>query len=146
MDLVEVIKEEWQTHKADLDRSAYFELMYNLIKALWHDQNTGYRIYNKIKHGTVILGSSKILNSENNDAPAVIYAGFEKEMNDHPLIVEELTYSEEELINLQNGVLEVYKRIRQLLAIYRYKNYPDYLTNKGFLNPLDFLRQPKPIK
>ncbi len=127
-----------------LDIHAFYSELYQNILAWKNDQEKRFRIYNKIKHGAAVVGSAKILNSKNENAPAVIYADKDANLTDHPLIVHSLHFIKDEFILLQNGVVKVSDCIRDLLAIYLCKNYPDFLKKQGFSSPLLFFQQRRP--
>lgn len=123
--------------------SFYGELYKNILDWM-EDQQKRFRMYNKIKHGPVVIGSAKLLNNKNENAPAVIYSDESANLTDHPLIVHSLHFTEEEFILLQHGTLKVSDCIRDLLAIYLCKSYPDFLVKQGFSSPLLFFTQRRP--
>jgi len=120
--------------------------LYRNIFAWMKDQEKRFRIYNKIKHGPAVVGSARLLNRTNKDAPAAIYSDENANLTDHPLMVHSLDFTEIEFVLLQNGVIKVGDCIRDLIAIYLCKNYPDFLVKQGFSSPLLFFQQRRPIK
>ncbi len=118
--------------------------VYENIIAWKGDQEKRFKIYNKIKHGMSVVGSAQILNNKNKNFPAVIYSDEEADLSDHPLIVHCFHFAEDEFILLHNGVIKISDCIRDLIAIYMCKNYPDFLKAKGFSSPLLFFRQRNP--
>ena len=127
-----------------LDIPNFYTDLHQNVLAWMKDQEKRFRIYNKIKHGAAVIGSAKLLNNKNENAPAVIYADETANLTDHPLIVHSLHFTETEFILLQHGVIKVGDCIRDLIAIYLCKNYPDFLTKQGFSSPLLFFQQRKP--
>lgn len=127
-----------------LDIHAFYSDLYQNILAWKNGQEKRFKIYNKIKHGAAVIGSAKLLNVKNENAPAVIYADKTANLSDHPLIVHSLHFTEDEFILLQNGVVKISDCIRDLVSIYLCKNYPDFLRNKGFSSPLLFFQQRRP--
>lgn len=124
----------------------FYSELYQNILAWMKDQEKRFKVYNKIKHGAAVVGSAQLLNNKNKNAPAVIYSDEGANLTDHPLIVHSLHFTEDEFILLQYGVLKVSDCIRDLLAIYLCKNYPDFLVKQGFFSPLLFFQQRRPTK
>lgn len=129
-----------------LDVEKFYCELYKDIVDWKKDQEKRFRIYNKIKHGPVIFGSAQILNSKNPNSPAVIYVDHSTKLTDHPLIVHSLHFTEDEFLLLQSGAGKISDCIRNLLAIYLCKNYPDFLKKKGFSSPLLFFKERRPRK
>lgn len=121
----------------------YSNLYKNLVD--WaQDQEKRFSMYNKIKHGPSIVGSARIFNSKNKNAPAVVYVDHDTNLKDHPLIVHTFHFTEEEFELLRRGVLKVGECIRDLISIYMCKNYSDFLKSKGFSSPLLFFDERRP--
>ena len=127
-----------------LDIPSFYKELYDNLIAWSEDQEKRFHIYNKIKHGPAIVGSAKIFNPSNENAPAVVYADPEADLTDHPLIVHSLNFKEDEFILLRSGVLKISRCIRDLISIYTCKNYPDFLRDKGFSSPLLFFTERRP--
>ncbi len=129
-----------------LDTTIFYKDLYKNIIFWKNDQEKRFRIYNKIKHGMAIVGNAQLFNNKNKNAPAVIYADKNANLSDHPLIVHSLHFAETEFVLLQNGVIKVSDCIRDLLAIYLCKNYPDFLKKQGFSSSLLFFKNRRPGK
>jgi hypothetical protein len=129
----------------ELDLNVFYKDLYDNLVAWSKDQEKRFTIYNKIKHGPAIVGSAKIFNKKNENAPAVVYADPNANLTDHPLIVHSLSFKEDEFILLRGGVLKISQCIRDLISIYMCKNYPDFLKGKGFSSPLIFFKESRPI-
>jgi hypothetical protein len=127
------------------DIPKFYTELYQNIFAWMGDQEKRFKIYNKIKHGMPVIGSAQLLNSKNENAPAVIYEDRNADHVDHPLIVHSLHFTEDEFTLLQNGVMKISDCIRDLLALYLCKNYPDFLIKQGFSSPLLFFKERRPF-
>ncbi len=130
----------------NLDPRIFYNDLYENIIAWQNDQEKRFKIYNKIKHGMAVVGSAQLFNNKNKNAPAVIYANKNANLINHPLIVHSLHFTETEFVLLQNGVVKVSNCIKDLLAIYLCKNYPDFLKKQGFTSPLLFFKNRRPNK
>lgn len=128
----------------DLDIPFFLDELYKNLVAWSVDQEKRFRMYNKIKHGPVVVGSARIFNSANQNAPAVVYVDPETDLKDHPLIVHSLKFTETEFVLLRSGVMKIAHCIRDLLSIYMCKNYPDFLKEKGFSSALLFFKERRP--
>lgn len=129
-----------------LNKIQFYSELYSNVKDWMGDQEKRFRIYNKIKHGPIVLGSGKILNKTNPNSPAVVYSDRGAKFTDHPLVVHHLHFTEDEFLLLQAGVFKISDCIKDLLAIYLCKNYPDFLKKKGFSSPLIFFKERRPKK
>lgn len=129
-----------------LDIRVFYRDLYKNILAWKNDQEKRFKIYNKIKHGIAVVGSAQIFNNKNENAPAIVYADKNAKLTDHPLIVHSLHFTEAEFVLLQKGVVKASDCIKDLLAIYLCKNYPDFLEKQGFSSPLLFFKNRRPIK
>ena|SRR3989344_5123170 len=128
----------------EMNFQKFYNDLYNNLVAWSEDQEKRFRLYNKIKHGPAIVGSARIFNPKNEDAPAVVYADHSTDLTDHPLFVHSLHFKESEFILLRGGVLKISQCIRDLISIYMCKNYSDILKKKGFASPLFFFKQRRP--
>lgn len=124
--------------------SSFYDNLYKNLIDWSKDQEKRFRIYNKIKHGPVVVGSAQIFNSSNKNAPAVVYSNPTADLADHPLIVHSLHFTEDEFTLLRDGVLKISECIRDLISIYVCKNYPEFLKEKGFSSPLLFFKLRRP--
>lgn len=110
------------------------------IKSLARDQNKRLRMFNKIKHGGVVISNAKILKSSQPLGPAVIYVNPDETSAD-PLVLHSFKYEEKEFVLMKKRTMDVRKMIRELIAIYLIKQYPDFIQNKGLSSALELLKR-----
>lgn len=128
----------------ELELPTFYNELYENLVAWSKDQEKRFHVYNKIKHGPVVVGSAKIFNAKNENAPAVVYADPQADLMDHPLIVHSLHFTKDEFVLLRAGVFKVSNCIRDLISIYMCKNYSEFLNMKGFSSPLLFFKERRP--
>lgn len=105
-----------------------FEKLYNFfvvgLRSLAEDQKKRLKIYNKIKHGGVIVSDGHWFSKTLVQAPAAIYAdpkAFSKD--DHPLVIHGLKFNQDEFILMRAGIMKVRTIIQVLLSAYLCKEY-----------------------
>lgn len=110
------------------------------LKSLARDQDKRLRMFNKIKHGGVVISNAKILKSSQPLGPAVIYSNPDKTSADS-LVLHSFKYVEEEFVLIKRRIMDVRKIIRELITIYLIKQYPDFIKNKGLSSALELLKK-----
>lgn len=110
------------------------------LKSLASDQDKRLRMFNKIKHGGVVISNAKILKSSQSLGPGVIYSNPDKTSAD-PLVLHSFKYEEEEFILMKRRIMDVRKIIRELIAIYLIKQYSDFIKKKGLSSALELLKK-----
>lgn len=116
------------------------------LRSLGGDQRSRLKMFNKIKHGGVVLGDGSLPFSNNlvKGTPAVIYADPIKfRGDDHPLVIHGLKYTDDEFELMKAGVWKIVGIIKILLSIYLCREYEDFLLKKYPTNPLKILQKIK---
>lgn len=110
------------------------------IMGFSNDQKKRDRMYNKVKHGGLVVGNGKLFKSASPNAPAVIYPNNDT-ANPNPLRLHSFKYDESEIIKMKSGVLNTRRLIRELVAIYLIYKYPEFVKTKGNKSAIELLEK-----
>lgn len=129
--------------------SINFQNFYNFfirgLKDLSDDQNRRLKMFNKIKHGGIIVADgANFSNNLDKHMPAAIYSdpkSFSPE--DHPLVIHGFKYTEQEFELMKAGIMKVMVMIQVILSMYLCKEYGGVLKTMGLKSSLQIFNQIK---
>jgi hypothetical protein len=116
----------------------------NIIKTLKsqaYDQSKRLNIYNKIKHGAVVVSNGRKFKKSLPLGPAAIYRNPNKDESGNPLMIHAFKYEEKEFKLMIDGIKSIRQMIRELIAIYLIEHYPEHLKQQGISTPLLLLKK-----
>ena len=123
-----------------------FKKFYNFflvgLKSLSDDQFKRLRMFNKIKHGGVVVGDGHVFSNTLKQSPATIYSDPKAfDPDDHPLVIHGLKYVDEEFELMEAGVMKIATMIKIMLSIYLCKEYRNLVMNNGYKISIDLFKK-----
>ncbi len=132
----------------DISYTAFYSFFSSGLRDLAGNQEKRLNIFNKIKHGGVIVSDGRLFsNTLHKAAPAAIYADKDAYAPDeHLLTVHGLKYDgaehdDTEFILMQDGILRIATMIKALLALHLCVEYPELHTKKGLKTKLSIFEK-----
>lgn len=125
----------------DINFSNVYRFFVVGLKSLATDQDKRLKMFNKIKHGGIVVGDGHLLSdSLSANTPAVIYDEAKSfSDDDHSLIIHGFKYTEEEFEMMEAGIMKIMVMIKVLFSIYLCKEYPNTIKKNGHTSTLDLL-------
>ena len=128
---------------SDIDLKKFYKFFLIGFKSLAGDQNKRLKMFNKIKHGGIVVSDGHIFSSTlQNHTPAIVYAdptAFDP--NDHPLVIHGFKYADEEFELMIAGVMKISTMIKVMCSIYLCKEYAGEKMTDNYIISLDLFNR-----
>ena len=127
----------------DIDFRKFYDFFLVGFKSLAEDQDKRLKMFNKIKHGGIVISDGHIFSSTlPKHTPAAIYAdpaAFNP--NDHPLLIHGFKYADEEFELMKAGVMKISTMIKIMCSIYLCKEYMGKKMVDGYTISIDLFNR-----
>lgn len=127
----------------DIDFKKFYKFFLIGLKSLAGDQEKRLKMFNKIKHGGMVISDGHIFSPTlPKNTPAVVYAdpaAFDP--NDHPLVIHGFKYADEEFELMKAGVMKISTMIKVMCSMYLCKEYMGEKMVDGYVISIDLFNR-----